>query len=117
MVMLTPWTTLKNASNMKNTLRPVSGFDEMEGPLIRISCRVLWSHEIVGRRRDLAEPDVGHPEGNRDRFLRITFGRRGDEKPQLGRLVPSNNNHRPVRGHGIGADNVDVRVVRSIDVD
>ena len=78
---------------------------------------ILWRHEVISRRGNLTEPDIGDMERHRNRFLGVVLGWRGDEKSEFGGLIPSKNNHGPIRRNGIGADNVEHCVMRSIDVD
>src|SRR3954464_14391341 len=106
MMTLTPITTPKNAISMKSTLRPVSGLGETTGLLIRCSMIALRRDEVVGRRCDLAEADVGDPEFQRYRLFKIVRCGGGHENPQLGCLVPAQNDHGPIRRNRIVSDNV-----------
>src|SRR3954447_17123813 len=117
MMTLTPITTPKNATSMKSTLRPVSGLGETTGLLIRCSMIVLRRDEVVGRRCDLAEADVGDPEFQRYRLLQTVECRGRYQNPQLGRLVTPQNDHGPIRCDGIVSDNVDRRVDRTVNID
>src|SRR6266851_10242947 len=75
------------------------------------------SDKIIGCGCNLTEADIGDMECYRHRFLRIVFRRGGYEKPEFGGLIPSKDDHGPIRRDGIGTDNVEHRVMRSIDVD
>src|ERR1019366_10777932 len=72
--MFRPNTTPKKAISMKSTLRPVSGFGETNGLFIQSSSGFSRSDEIIGRRRNLAKPDIGDPESHRNRFLGVVLG-------------------------------------------
>src|ERR1700694_616743 len=102
---------------MKSTWPPVSGFGEANGLLMPGSSAILRGREIISRRRRFTKPDIGYPEFHRDRFLEIVLGGRRDENSQFGGLIPSEDDHGPIRRNGIGADNVDGRVVWAIDID
>src|SRR6267378_3292136 len=104
MIMLTPITTPKNASSMKSTLAPVNGFGETDGLFMRNPSAILRRNEIIGRRCNLTQPDIGHPEIHRDGFLGVVLGRRGYQKPQFRGLIPRPDRPPPrsARGGSLG---------------
>src|SRR5450631_4193120 len=93
MIPLTAITTPKNAISMKSTLPPVNGFGEANGLIIPNSSATLRRHEIIGGRCNLAEPDIGYPEFNRSRLLKIVVGGCRYQKSQFAGLIPPEDDH------------------------
>ena len=71
---------------------------------------------MIGGGRDLAEPDIGHTEFHPLGLLRFIVVRRGDQHAQLRRGIAAENDHRPVRNDRVDADNVDLRVGGTINI-
>src|SRR5436190_21945588 len=104
MTKLTAITTPKNATSIRNTLRPVRGLGDCARLMwiLRISRR----HEMIGGRGDLTEPDIGDTEMHWNGLRGIVLRRRRHQKPQFGGRVTRQDNHRPVLRYGIGPDDM-----------
>src|SRR3954468_19254464 len=74
-------------------------------------------HEIVRCDRGLAKTDIGDPEMDRYRLLRIAVGGRRYQHAQLGGLVAAEHDHRPVLRHRVHADDMNGGTDGAVDVD